>query len=173
MKKLAVIIKHPGRDWDYRVDVFEVPDETLEQELHDYVMSQMLGPFQILAITERLSLDRKIKSVQGVELVQSVKPTDNPQAFPAVTNTGYKEGMTLLDYFAGEAMNTLLDQKYPDGSPVYPLNHRCYLSTGYDSKPSEKEIAAAHERVKADAALIAQRSYLMSEAMLAERAKHL
>lgn len=53
-KKVAVIIKHLFRDFDFRVDVYEVPKETSGKDLNGYVMSQMLGPFEIVAITERL-----------------------------------------------------------------------------------------------------------------------
>lgn len=55
MKQVAVIIKHPYRDNDWRVDIYEVPDEMTSEELQKYVMSQMLGPFEIIAITTRLS----------------------------------------------------------------------------------------------------------------------
>lgn len=40
----------------------------------------------------------------------------NQQAFPALTNDGYKEGMTLLDYFAVLAMQGLLT-KYTLNTP--------------------------------------------------------
>jgi len=65
MKKVAVIIKHPFRDFDFRVDVYEVPEETSGQDLHNYVMSQMLGPFEIVAITERLNLTCKMPVLNG------------------------------------------------------------------------------------------------------------
>lgn len=65
MKKVAVIIKHPYRDFDWRVDVYEVPEETTGKELHNYVMSKMLGPFEIVAITERLSLTCKMPVLNG------------------------------------------------------------------------------------------------------------
>jgi len=65
MKKVAVIIKHPFRDFDWRVDVYDVPEETTRQELHNYVMSQMLCPFEIVAITERLSLTCKMPVLNG------------------------------------------------------------------------------------------------------------
>lgn len=31
-----------------------------------------------------------------------------PQAFPSISNNGYKEGMTLLDYYAGCVLQGLL-----------------------------------------------------------------
>lgn len=50
----AVIIKHPGRDHDYRVDVVDVKDDVTIEEIHTVIMREMLGPFQILAIVERI-----------------------------------------------------------------------------------------------------------------------
>jgi len=61
MKKVAVIIKHPYRDNDYRVDVYEVEESVTGEDLKNYVMSQMLGPFEVVSITDRISLDCKIK----------------------------------------------------------------------------------------------------------------
>jgi hypothetical protein len=62
MKKMAVIIKHPYRDFDFRVDIYEVTQETTNEELYNYAMSQMMGPFEIIAITDKLSLNCKIIS---------------------------------------------------------------------------------------------------------------
>ena len=61
-KDMAVIIKHPYRDFDYRVDVYTVDENTTNQELYEYVMSQMLGPFEVIAITEKLSQGCSIKT---------------------------------------------------------------------------------------------------------------
>jgi len=61
MRKVAVIIKHPYRGSDWRVDIYEVPEETNDNEIHKYVMSQMLGPFEIIGMTEKISFDSKIK----------------------------------------------------------------------------------------------------------------
>lgn len=58
MKKLAVIIKHSFRDWDWRVDICEVPDNVEKHELKEYVESQMLGPFEVVAISERINYKR-------------------------------------------------------------------------------------------------------------------
>ena len=60
MKKVAVIIKHPFRDWDWRVDIYEVPKDAEKQDIHKYVMSKMLGPFEIIAITSVVSFDCKM-----------------------------------------------------------------------------------------------------------------
>ena len=65
MKKVAVIIKHPFRDFDFRVDVYEIPEDTTREELYKYVMSKMLGPFEIVAMTERLNLDSKMSVLNG------------------------------------------------------------------------------------------------------------
>lgn len=51
----AVIIKHPYRDSDYRVDIVEAP-EGMEALIHRVVMSRMLGPFEILSITPKVAI---------------------------------------------------------------------------------------------------------------------
>ena len=51
MGEVAVIIKHPFRDDDWRVDVYAVPDDTTDRQLYNYVMRQMMGPFQIVAVS--------------------------------------------------------------------------------------------------------------------------
>lgn len=58
--KLAVIIKHPGRDFDWRVDIVDVPDNTPHEQIKTIINREMLGPFEIISITEKLNLDRKI-----------------------------------------------------------------------------------------------------------------
>lgn len=57
MKKVAIIIKHPFRDYDWRVDIYEVDESLTNQQIKDYVMSQMLGPFEVIAITDRINLN--------------------------------------------------------------------------------------------------------------------
>lgn len=61
MKKVAVIIKHPFRDADWRVDIYEVPESMTDAEIYNYVMSKMLGPFEVMGMTEKIAFDRKIK----------------------------------------------------------------------------------------------------------------
>ena len=61
MKKLGVIIKHPFRDWDWRIDICEVPDNMEKHELQKYIESQMLGPFYVVGISDRIDFDRKVK----------------------------------------------------------------------------------------------------------------
>jgi hypothetical protein len=61
LKKVGVIIKHPFRDFDWRIDIYEVNEEMTNKEIHDYVMSKMLGPFEIIAITERVSFCNVVK----------------------------------------------------------------------------------------------------------------
>lgn len=53
--KLAIIIKHPYRDTDYRVDIIDVPEEIPHYLIREYIMSKMLGPFEVIAITEKVS----------------------------------------------------------------------------------------------------------------------
>lgn len=38
MKQVAVIIKHPFRDFDWRVDIYEVPEDMTGDTLRDYCM---------------------------------------------------------------------------------------------------------------------------------------
>jgi hypothetical protein len=60
MKKLAVIIKHPYRDFDYRVDIIEVHEDVPYSDIRDKIMREMLGPFKVIAITDRINFDRKV-----------------------------------------------------------------------------------------------------------------
>ena len=60
--KYAVIIKHPYRDNDYRVDVVEV-DSTVPTDLIErIIMARMLGPFEVVAITPKYDPARDITS---------------------------------------------------------------------------------------------------------------
>ena len=61
MKKVGVVIKHLYRDGDWRIDIYTIPEDMQGDVLYKYVMSQMIGPFEIIAITEKLSFDHKIK----------------------------------------------------------------------------------------------------------------
>ena len=61
MKKVAVIIKHAFRDYNYRVDIYEVTEDTSREDLYKHVKSKMTGPFEILAMTETLSLTNKVE----------------------------------------------------------------------------------------------------------------
>jgi hypothetical protein len=56
MIKLAVIIKNPYRDYDWRVDVYEVPEGTPWEDLRKHVEAKMLGPFQVVGITDRIRM---------------------------------------------------------------------------------------------------------------------
>lgn len=60
MKKLGVIIKHPFRDYDWRIDICEVPEDIQKDELKEYIESQMLGPFEVVGISDRINFDRKV-----------------------------------------------------------------------------------------------------------------
>lgn len=58
--KYAVIIKHPYRDNDYRIDIIDIDEEQWSREqLERQLYKEMLGPFEIVAITSKISLDRK------------------------------------------------------------------------------------------------------------------
>ena len=59
MRKIAVIIKHPFRDWDYRIDIIEVDETWTDSEIIEQLRKEMIGPFQVIALTTRISFDRK------------------------------------------------------------------------------------------------------------------
>lgn len=63
MKKVAVIIKHPGRDWwkDIRVDIIEVADHITHDQIHAEIVKEMNGPFEVIGITEKVNLNRKLQ----------------------------------------------------------------------------------------------------------------
>lgn len=61
MENVAVIIKHPFRDLDYRVDIYQVPSDYTNEQIRSYVMSKMLGHFQIVAITRQVNIELVIK----------------------------------------------------------------------------------------------------------------
>jgi hypothetical protein len=59
LKRVAAVIQHPGRDWaDCRVDIYEIPEEMPLALLEYHIKFSMLGPFQLMAISERVT-DRK------------------------------------------------------------------------------------------------------------------
>lgn len=60
MNKVAVIIKHPFRNNDWRVDIYEVPENITYEEIKKHVESKMLGHFEVVGISDRISFDRKI-----------------------------------------------------------------------------------------------------------------
>jgi hypothetical protein len=60
MKKLAVIIKHSFRDFDWRIDICEVPEDMEKNELKKYIESKMLGPFEVVGISDKINFDRKV-----------------------------------------------------------------------------------------------------------------
>jgi hypothetical protein len=61
----AVIIKHPYRDFDYRVDIVNVPDTTAPSDIRRVIERQMLGPFEVIAITDKVNPNRDI--TKGIE----------------------------------------------------------------------------------------------------------
>ncbi len=58
--KIAVIIKHPFRDFDFRVDIVDVPDETKWDDIRTLIEREMLGPFEIIGMTEKINFERKL-----------------------------------------------------------------------------------------------------------------
>lgn len=58
--KIAVIIKHPYRDNDYRVDIIDAPEDTTDVQIEREINRTMLGPFRIVAISRRVDLNRHI-----------------------------------------------------------------------------------------------------------------
>ena len=76
----------------------------------------------------------------------------NPQAFPSDENTQTKKGMTLLDYFAGQALNGVLsnskvesmriaefDDKYTDEQQTEAVVLFCYKTAEAMLKEREKQ----------------------------------
>lgn len=63
MKKVAAIIKHPGRDWegDVRIDIMEVPDDVDVDKVRQQIQCEMLGPFEVLFITDKINFSRVLK----------------------------------------------------------------------------------------------------------------
>lgn len=58
--KYAVIIKHPYRDHDWRVDIVDVPHDTNPAVIRRIIEGKMLGPFEVIAVTAKLDVDRNI-----------------------------------------------------------------------------------------------------------------
>jgi hypothetical protein len=55
MVKVAVIIKHVFRDYDYRVDLYDVPKEKTINQLREEIEKKLLGPFEIVSMTDRIT----------------------------------------------------------------------------------------------------------------------
>lgn len=58
--KIAVIIKNPYRDYDWRVDIIDVDEDADMAKIRTIIEREMLGPFEILAMTSRINFDRNI-----------------------------------------------------------------------------------------------------------------
>lgn len=53
--KYAVLVKHFGRDmWDVRIEIVEAPKEVGPKEVEDFVREGLLGPFEVIAVTDRI-----------------------------------------------------------------------------------------------------------------------
>lgn len=61
MIKVGVIIKHPYRSNDWRIDIYEVSEDMDDEEITKYVYSKMLGAFEVVAISRRISYDNAMK----------------------------------------------------------------------------------------------------------------
>lgn len=79
-------------------------------------------------------------------------------------------GITLRDHFAGLAMQTILGQKYFDGTPLHVLNYKDFIPHSFgESEPTEQEIQSAKDAVQRTAEKIAEMSVIMANAMLQQR----
>lgn len=58
--ELAVIIKHAFRDKDYRVDIIKVDEDWDYRQVKCSIERDMLGPFEVVGITERYDPKRDI-----------------------------------------------------------------------------------------------------------------
>jgi hypothetical protein len=58
--KLAAIIKHQFRDYDYRVDIIEVGEDYDVADVRKKIERQLLGHFQVVAITERIDFNMQL-----------------------------------------------------------------------------------------------------------------
>ena len=65
--KVAVIIKHPYRYRDWRIDIFDVPEDYDLSLIRNHVEFSMLGPFEVQALTTKINFDRKLNSEQNPE----------------------------------------------------------------------------------------------------------
>lgn len=60
MSKVAVIIKHPYREHDWRVDIIDAPEDISAYDITEMVMAEMLGPFEVVGISRQINFDRKM-----------------------------------------------------------------------------------------------------------------
>lgn len=58
--KIAVIIKNQYRDYDWRVDIIDVDEDADMSKVRTVLEREMLGPFEILAMTSRIDFERKV-----------------------------------------------------------------------------------------------------------------
>ena len=57
--KYAVLIKHFGRDmWDVRVEIVNAPSHVGPKEVEDFIKEGLLGPFEVIAVTDRINEQR-------------------------------------------------------------------------------------------------------------------
>lgn len=77
--KVAVIIKHPGRDNDYRVDIIEVDETWTCDDIVAQIKIEMLGPFEVLALTEKINFERKFPYLDRVKATGKKEVQDERQ----------------------------------------------------------------------------------------------
>lgn len=63
--KVAIIIQHPYRDRDIRVDIIEVEEEGLDiDQLRSDINDSLLGPFEVIAVTTKINLSANYKHLK-------------------------------------------------------------------------------------------------------------
>jgi len=100
------------------------------------------------------------------------KIPENPFTFPNTDGTTFcTDGMTLRDYLAAKAMQSILNHKHYDGQQMYELSSTSGLSSYAimgDEPPKE-----AYERAKQNqlnqAVYVSELSYFVADAMLKQR----
>lgn len=60
MKKVAIVIEHPFRSNDIRVDIIEVPENMDLCEIEDMYQKKLLSHFKIIHVSERVNLNAKL-----------------------------------------------------------------------------------------------------------------
>lgn len=65
MKKVAIIIKHPGRDFDYRIEIINVKNSITEDYIYTKIKNNLLSPFEIVAITQNINIHKDEFSIDN------------------------------------------------------------------------------------------------------------
>lgn len=74
MRQIAVIIKHSYRDNDFRIDIVTVDDDVSNYEVRVQIQREMLGPFEVVGISERINFNRVIdfNQIRAKELTNQI-----------------------------------------------------------------------------------------------------